>query len=230
MWMIANDKNGISSYEVARALGVTQKTAWFLMHRIRLAMDAGSFDKLDGTVEVDETFIGGKARFMHRNRQNPAVNGRGPIGKTAVIGLLDRHGPDGHSVVRAKVVPNRRRRTLSGEIRKHVAKGAELMTDSFASYSDLGRDFVHGVIDHAEKYVEGQVHTNGIENFWTLLKRAVKGTYVSVEPFHLFRYLDEQVFRFNNRKATDGARFLIVAARVVGRRLTYNQLTGKVSA
>jgi hypothetical protein len=227
MWMIANDKNGISSYEVSRALGVTQKTAWFLMHRIRLAMQSGSIDKLDGTVEVDETFIGGKARFMHRDRRHPAVNGRGPIGKTAVIGLLDRHGPDGHSVVRANVIADRRRRTLAGAVRRNVEKGSQVMTDSFTSYSDLGRDFIHGVIDHAEKYVEGQIHTNGIENFWALLKRGIKGTYVSVEPFHLFRYLDEQAFRFNNRKATDGARFLALAARIVGKRLTYNELTAK---
>lgn len=127
----------------------------------------------------------------------------------------------------AKVIPDRKRRTLAGEVRKNVVAGTELMTDSFTSYSDLGRDFVHGVIDHAEKYVEGHVHTNGIENFWTLLKRSIKGTYVSVEPFHLFRYLDEQAFRFNSRKVSDSTRFLSLAARVIGKRLTYNELTGR---
>lgn len=227
MWMIANDKNGISSYEVARALGVTQKTAWFLMHRIRVAMEAGTFDKMDGTVEVDETFIGGKARFMHYDKRIAKIKGTGGVGKVAVMGLLDRHGPNGHSVVRTAVVPNRRRSALSSQVRKNIKRGSQVMTDAFLSYSDLKSDYIHGVIDHAEKYVEGQVHTNGIENFWSLLKRSIHGTYVSIEPFHLFRYLDEQVFRFNNRKATDGARFLMVAAHIVGRRLTYNELTGK---
>lgn len=230
MWMIANDKNGVSSYEVARAIGVTQKTAWFLMHRIRVAMDTGNVGKLDGTVEVDETFIGGKARFMHRDRRAIAIKGTGGMGKVAVMGLLDRHGPDGHSMVRTSILPDRRIRTLTGLVRKHVEKGSEVMTDALQSYNGLENEPVRGVIDHAETYVNGQVHTNGIENFWSLLKRAIKGTYVSVEPFHLFRYLDEEVFRFNTRKASDGARFLMVAARVVGRRLTYNQLTGKTPA
>lgn len=225
MWLIANDKNGISSYELGRALGVTQTTAWFMLHRIRLAMQSDDYTKLGGIIEVDETFIGGKARFMHRDRQSKAVNGRGPVGKVAVMGLLDRHGPEGHSTVRAKVIVDRKRRTLAGEVRKNVAPGAEVMTDFFTSYSDLSRDFVHGVIDHAEKYVDGMVHTNGIENFWALLKRAIKGTYISVEPFHLFRYLDEEAFRFNSRLATDGERFLRLARKVTGKRLTYAELT-----
>jgi hypothetical protein len=230
MWMIANDKNGISSYEVSRALGVTQKTAWFLMHRIRLAMEAGTFDKMDGTVEADETFIGGNARFMHKDKRAAKIKGTGGMGKVAVMGLLDRHGPDGHSVVRTSILANRRRQAVSSQVRQHVKRGSEVMTDALQSYNDLSRDFIHGVIDHAESYVDGRIHTNGIENFWSLLKRGIKGTYVSVERFHLFRYLDEQVFRFNTRKATDGARFLMLAARVVGRRLTYNQLTGRTPA
>jgi hypothetical protein len=192
MWMIANDKNGISSYEVSRDLGVTQKTAWFLMHRIRLAMQSGSIDKLDGTVEVDETFIGGKARFMHKGKRAVKIQGTGGMRKVAVMGLLDRHGPDGHSHVRTHVLADRKIRTLTGLVRK--------------------------------------VHTNGIENFWSLLKRSIKGTYVSVEPFHLFRYLDEQAFRFNSRKLSDGTRFLNLASRIIGKRLTYNDLTGKTPA
>jgi len=226
IWIIANDKNGVSSYEMHRALGVTQKTAWFMLHRIRLAMQSEDFGQLGGTVEVDETFIGGKARFMHRDRQHKAINGRGPIGKIAVVGLLERHGPDGHSSVRTKVIADRKRRTLAGEVRKNVARGAEVMTDDFVSYNDLSRDFVHGVIDHAEKYVEGKIHTNGIENFWSLLKRAIKGTYVSVEPFHLFRYLDEEAFRFNSRKASDGDRFARLSGKVTGKHLTYQELIG----
>ena len=229
IWMIANAKNGVSSYEIARALGVTQKTAWFMLHRIRLAMQSDDFTKLDGIVEVDETFIGGKARFMHRDRQHAAVNGRGPVGKTAVLGLLERH-EEGYSTVRASVIRNRKAITLTGHVRQNVKRGAEVMTDAYKSYNTLERDFVHGVIDHAESYVEGKVHTNGIENFWALLKRALKGTYVSVEPFHLFRYLDEQTFRFNSRKASDGDRFRSLSAAVTGKRLTYAELTATTPA
>lgn len=226
LWMIANCKNGISSYELARALGVTQKTAWFMLHRIRLAMQTETFGKIGGEVEVDETFIGGRARFMHKNKRREKIKGTGPMGKAAVMGLLARHGEDGHSTVRAKVVPNNRKKTLGPEVRKHVEPGAEVFTDALASYNDLSADFVHQVIDHAESYAEGRIHTNGMENFWSLLKRAIKGTYVSVEPFHLFRYLDEQTFRFNTRKMSDGVRFIRTASQIVGKRLTYAELIG----
>lgn len=226
LWLIANDKNGISSYELGRALGVTQTTAWFMLHRIRLAMQSDDYTKLDGIVEVDETFIGGKARFMHKDRAHLAIGSVGPLGKTAVMGLLERHGPDGHSTVRATVLENTKKVTLTSQVRRNVQRGAEVMSDAYRGYNGLEKDYVRGVIDHAEKYVEGNVHTNGIENFWTLLKRAIKGTYVSVEPFHLFRYVDEQAFRFNSRKATDGERFIRLAAKVAGKRLTYKELTG----
>jgi len=226
LWMIANCKNGISSYELARALGVTQKTAWFMLHRIRLAMQTETFGKIGGEVKVDETFIGGRARFMHKNKRREKIKGTGPMGKAAVIGLLARHGEDGHSTVRAKVVPNTRKKTLGPEVRQYVEAGAEVFTDALKSYSDLSADFVHQVIDHAECYAEGRIHTNEIENFWSLLKRAIKGTYVSVEPFHLFRYLDEQTFRFNTRKMSDGVRFIRTASQIVGKRLTYAALIG----
>jgi transposase-like protein len=227
MWFVVNCKNGISSYELARDLGVTQKTAWFMAHRIRLAVQTGTFGKISGEVEVDETFIGGKARFMHKHKRAQKITGRGPMGKTAVMGLLERHGEDGHSAIKvAKVVPNTKRKSLSPEVRAHVEAGSEVFTDTLMSYSDLGAEYVHGVINHAEKYVEGKIHTNGMENFWSLLKRGIHGTYVSVEPFHLFRYLDEQVFRFNNRKLTDGLRFLRAAAGIIGKRLTYAELIG----
>jgi transposase-like protein len=226
IWMIANAKNGVSSYEVSRALGVTQKTAWFMLHRIRLAMQSDDFTQLGGPVEVDETFIGGKARFMHKSRRASVIKGgTGMVGKVAVMGLLERHGPDGHSRVRTTVIPNNKRRSLSPKVREHVAAGSEVFTDALQSYKDLDKDFVHGFIDHAEKYADGKVHTNGIENFWSLLKRAIKGTYVSVEPFHLFRYLDEEAFRFNSRKAGDGDRFRSLSAGVTGKRLTYAELT-----
>jgi transposase-like protein len=231
LWLVVNCKNGISSYEMGRALKVSQRCAWFMNHRIRLAVQTGTFDKISGEVEVDETFIGGKARFMHKGKRAQKITGRGPMGKTAVMGLLERHGEDGHSTIKvAKVVPNTKRKSLSPEVRAHVEAGSEVFTDTLMSYSDLGAEYVHGVINHAEKYVEGKIHTNGMENFWSLLKRSIKGTYVSVEPFHLFRYLDEQTFRFNSRKMSDGQRFLRAAQGIIGRRVTYAELTGAEAA
>ncbi len=230
IWLIASAKNGISSYKVGKALGVTQKTAWFMLHRIRFAMQHDGQGMFPGKVEADETFIGGKARFMHKDKREQVIKGTGGLGKTAVMGLLERHGPDGHSVVKTKGVENVRRQTLSTEVREQVTPGREVFTDALKSYNDLSTDYVHQVIDHAEEYVRGQIHTNGIENFWSLLKRAIKGTYVSVEPFHLFRYLDEESFRFNTRKTKDGDRFDRVVRGVEGRRLTYKQLTGTLEA
>jgi len=218
MWMIANAKNGVSSYEIARALGITQKSAWFVLHRIRLAMQTETFGKLGGEVEVDETFIGGKARNMHHGKRK--AKGRGAAGKAVVMGLLERHGE-----VRTQVVPGTKGRTLRPEVLKHVEPGATVYTDELASYRGLDAEYAHKVINHAEAYAKGHVHTNGMENFWSLLKRGIKGTYVSVEPFHLFRYLDEQAFRFNTRKDNDAGRFLRVAASIAGRRLDYRHLT-----
>jgi len=226
MWMIANAKNGVSSYEIARNIGVTQKTAWFMMHRIRLAMESDSDGKFMGKVEVDETFIGGLARFMHKAERTRKGVGTGGLGKVAVMGLLERHGPDRHSRVRTSIVPDTRRGTLTGEVRQHVEPGSEVFTDSLKSYHDLGRDYIHEVIDHAEEYVRGQVHTNGVENFWSLLIRGIRGIYVSVEPFHLFRYLSEQSFRYNRRKTNDAGRFHEVMGRISGKHLTYRELIG----
>lgn len=227
MWLIANCKNGISSYEIARDLHVTQKTAWFMDHRIRAAMKTGSFEKMKGEVEADETFIGGLARFMHKDRREAVIKGTGGAGKVAVMGLLERHGKDQISRVRTKVLHNVRAVSLHKEIRDNVEAGSEMFTDAWVGYKHIDRDYVHNVIDHAEKYAEGRVHVNGIENFWSLLKRGIKGTYVSVEPFHLFRYLDEQAFRFNMRKNNDGQRFTEALSGVTGRRITYKELTGK---
>jgi transposase-like protein len=226
VWMLVNAKNGISSYEIGRAIGVSQPCAWFMAHRIRLALQGDPTMKLGGEVEVDETFIGGKARFMHKSKRARKIKGTGGMGKTAVMGLLERHGPDGHSTVRVKPVPNVRRRTLAPEVRQHVSPGADVFTDALKSYDDLSQGYIHQVIDHAESYARGKVHTNGLENFWSLVKRALKGTYVSVEPFHLFRYLDEESFRFNTRKATDARRFVAALKGIVGKRLTYEHLIG----
>ena len=226
MWQVVNCKNGVSSYEIARATGVTQKTAWFMDHRIRVALGMATPDLFTGHVEADETFVGGLARNMHKDVKARRITGTGGKDKTAVMGILER-GKDGkHSRVRTSVVPNRKKKALQAEVRKHVQAGSALYTDALKSYDGL-TEFEHGVVDHAVQYVDGKIHTNGMENFWSLLKRGIKGTYVSVEPFHLFRYLDEQTFRFNNRRATDGERFSIAVDGIVGKRLTFEQLTGK---
>jgi transposase-like protein len=219
--MIANAKNGVSSYEVHRSIGVTQKTAWFMLQRIRLAMQTGTFEKLSGEVEADETYIGGRARNMHPERNQRRGRGRGGVGKAIVMGLLQRH-----SRVKVKHIPDAKRNTVQAEIRQHVVPGSQVFTDELMSYNGLNRDYVHEAINHAECYVRGNVHTNGLENFWSLLKRCIRGTYVSVEPFHLFRYLDEQAFRFNLREGNDAWRFVQAVRGIIGKRLTYDTLIG----
>jgi transposase-like protein len=231
VWIIASAKNGVSSYEISRTLGVTQKTAWFMLHRIRTAMANGSLLKIGGSgggVEADETFIGGKSRNMHKSKRARAITNAPNRGKALVMGILERGGQ-----VRASVIPNLSRPVLHGQVRKHVEAGSALYTDSMHSYIGLDNEYIHQVVDHAVEYVKGQVHTNGLENFWSLLKRGLNGTYVSVEPFHLFRYLDEQVFRYNNSATKDNPlndadRFSAVLLQVAGKRLTYAEVTGKV--
>ena len=230
IWLLSSAKNGISSYELHRALGITQKSAWFMLHRVRLAMQSNDGGKLGGEVEVDETFIGGKARNMHKSKlQRIKLTMHSPmVGKVAVMGLLERNTGKGTSRVRMAVVPNTRKHYLRPQIDAHVAPGSTIHTDALPSYKNLSADdtFVHNVIDHAECYAKGTVHTNGMENFWSLLKRTIKGTYVSVEPFHLFRYLDEQAFRFNMRDMNDSQRFVTAGQAIIGKRLTYRSLTG----
>jgi transposase-like protein len=243
IWLVASCKNGISSWELHRSLGVTQKSAWFMLHRIRLALRTNSLFKIGspegGEVEVDETFIGGKTINMHKKRraemQKKHMEMRGSdavhryVNKTAVQGMLDRDLRQ----VRAKVVPNVRRDTLQNEVLNHVRFGSRLYTDNAVSYELLNSDYVHEVVSHADEYVRGRIHTNGLENFWSLLKRTLRGTYVAVEPFHLDRYLDEQAFRFNNRATKDNPlddsdRFVLALSQIVNKRLTYAELTGKV--
>lgn len=225
IWLIANAKNGVSSYEVSRSIGVTQKTGWFMLQRIRLAMKTGTFEKLKGEVEVDETFIGGRVSNMkgeRKARMNKYGSAAGGSGKAIVLGFLERGGE-----VRTYHVPHRRKTQLIPHVKANVEAGSAVYSDALGSYRPLHQDYRHAVVDHAVEYVNGQVHTNGLENFWSLLKRTLRGTYVSVEPAHLFRYLDEQVFRFNNRKTTDAARFLKAAANIIGKRLTYDELIAK---
>jgi transposase-like protein len=239
LWMVCNCKNGISSYEIHRTVGITQKSAWFMLHRIRLAMQSGSLMKMGGNggeVEADETFIGGRGKNMHKDRklrlnQVRSAQRRGDIypGKTAVMGLLDREA----GMVRAAVIPNLKRDTLQTMVLNEVTTGSKLYTDTQASYNGLAKQYAHEIVNHMEEYVRGRVHTNGMENFWSLLKRGLNGTYVAVEPFHVFRYVDEQVFRYNNRKTskrniTDVDRFDLALSGVVGKRLTYAEVTGKV--
>jgi transposase-like protein len=237
MWMLANCKNGASSYEVHRAIGVSQKSAWFMLQRIRLAMRPEDLTKIGGsgsTVEADETVIGGKLKFMHKSRRDRMGLGLGDgyqKNKTIVMGVLDRNARQ----VRATVLPAARRSTMETMVRNHVEPGTTMMTDAHVGYDLLKNYFSHEVINHMEAYVQGKVHTNGIENFWSLLKRGLNGTYVAVEPFHLFRYVDEQVFRYNNRKRgdeklDDGDRFRLLLSQIAGKRLTFAEVTGKTGS
>jgi transposase-like protein len=233
LWMLVSCKNGISSYELSRGLGVSQKAAWFMLQRLRLALQDDFFGSKLGSgpnreVEVDETFIGGKARNMHKSRK-AKLTGRIDDDKAVVVGFIERGGR-----VRTQIVTKRRKQNMQPLVREQIDAGATVYTDALKSYTGLGSDYDHQVIDHAVEYVNGRVHTNTLENFWSLLKRGLHGTYVSVEPFHLFRYLDEQMFRFNNRKdatgkqLNDGDRFQLALSQIAGKRLTFAEVTGKV--
>jgi transposase-like protein len=225
IWAIANCKNGISSYELGRSIGVTQKTAWHMLHRIRLAMTAGTFDKFDGITEADETYVGGASKNMHAHKRAKRITGSAANDKVAVMGLLERTNGNVPSRVYARTIRDANAKVLQAAVRAHVEPGSILMTDSLLSYRGLSRDYLHGYVNHAQEYVRGMIHTNGIENFWSLLKRTVKGTYVSVDPLHMDRYLGEQTFRFNARKDNDLGRFRSVLGSVTGKRLTYKELT-----
>jgi len=219
IWMIVNAKNGISSYEIHRSIGVTQKTAWFMLHRIRHALKSGSLEKIFGDVEADETYIGGKAKTMHKDKREAKITGRGATGKAIVFGLLERKGQ-----VITRVVKTADKPTLQSEIIKHVEAGSNLYTDQFQSYQGLDAVYVHQVINHAIEYVRDNTHTQGIDNYWSPFKRALRGTYVSCGTNHLFRYLDEENFRFNNRFMNDAQRFNFATLAISGKRLTYKQL------
>lgn len=232
VWMLSNCRNGVSSYEIMRTVGVTQKSAWFMLHRIRLAMQQGGglLGGPSSEVEADETFIGGKARNMHKDvkaRRIHAKQGNSAVDKVLVMGMLERGGH-----VRTAILKNRFTETLRENLNKNVALGSSLYTDELQAYKSVKDEYLHEFCDHTERYVNGRVHTNGIENFWSCLKRTLGGTYVAVEPFHMFRYLDEQTFRYNyrrdgERKLTEKERFDLALAGVTGKRLTYMEVTGK---
>ena len=235
VWMVVNCKNGVSSWEIHRHMGVTQKTAWFMLHRVRLAMqDDLTGGMLSGDVEVDETFIGGKMRNMHKDRKVEAQKGGHRDGnKTIVMGILERASGSKQKRVRASIISDRKRKTMAPEIAAHVEEGTTIHSDEFGVSWQMPEKYDHQMVNHLSNYVQGNVHTNGIENFWSLLKRGIGGTYVAVEPFHLFRYVDEQAFRFNTRKDGEGEvisdfdRFKMALSQIVGKRLTYKALTGK---
>ena len=232
IWLIANCKNGISSYELGKALGIRQNSAWFMLHRIREAMSGGLMVKMGGSdggpIEVDETHVGPKPQKMHREKRLQ-MQADTKFKKIAVMGMLDRESRQ----VRAKVIPNVKREGLQNEILNQIESGSTVYTDGWVGYDNLAaQDYIHETVNHIEEYVRGQVHTQGIENFWSLLKRTLRGTYVAVEPYHLDRYVTEQVFRFNNRATKDNPlndadRFALLMSQVGGKRLTYSALTGK---
>jgi len=224
VWLLAGAKNGVSSCEVSRAVGVTQKTAWFMLHRIREAMRTGTFDKMQGTVEADETYVGGLEKNKHADKRIKGAQGRSGAGKSVVMGILERSPERNASRVRAVLIPKASGKHLKSEIESTVNEFANVYTDAWKGYNGLSEKYIHDFVDHAVAYAIGQVHTNGLENFWSLFKRMLKGTYVSVEPFHLARYIDEMVFRFNNREGDDRERFLSVLSMVSGKRLTYEDL------
>ncbi len=189
MWMVVNSKNGVSSWEISRSLKITQKSAWFMDHRIRLALQSGSFYKLGGPgkeVESDETWVGGKAKNMHANRramfkaarESAVMTGDANyINKTTVWGVLDRE----QRKVRATIVPKVNREGLHAAVLNQVEHGSKVYTDEAKVYRSLPKEYTHEFVNHVEKYVNGRVHTNGLENFWSLLKRTVSGTYVAVD-------------------------------------------------
>jgi transposase-like protein len=224
-WLLTNCKNGISSYELARALGITQKAAWHVLHRVRHAMtETGLKIGVNGPVECDETFVGGKVKNMHRNKR-PKGTVFGTANKTIVVGMLERGGK-----VRAGVVENRKLHNMRPMLQENIQAGSHIITDEHSTYPFIAKesDFLHDVIDHANEYVRGNVHTNGIENFWALLKRGLSGTYVSVDAAHLNSYVAEQVFRFNHRDdCNDAGRFIQVMSQIVGKRLTYAELAAR---
>lgn len=228
LWMLANSKNGISSYELARALAVTQKTAWFMLGRIRNAMRTRTFARFEGEIELDEAYFGGLYKNMHQAKRKRLGSGQGQKNKVGVIGILQRpKNPNHTSQFQAQVMgTDREMKHLGLRVRSMVQDGSTIYTDEAQSYHVLNRRYMRAIINHAREYVRGKVHTNGVENFWSLLKRTIKGTYVSVDPFHFFRYLDEQVFRFNHRRASDGDRFVAMVDSLLGTRLTWNDLTG----
>lgn len=227
-YLLCSSKKGMSSHQLHRMLGVTYKSAWFMTHRIRYAMTQPAFtERLSGVVEADETYIGGKARWRTKRHQGVKKTGRG-TDKAPVVALVERGGK-ARSMHIARVTGEE----LKGAIRRHVSPEARIMTDSFPSYRGLDTEYAaHQTVDHWKTYVDGEVHTNTVENFFSILKRGVNGTYHHISEAHLHRYLSEFDFRYNARAAngySDADRTRMALEQVGGKRLRYAQTKGSGS-
>jgi transposase-like protein len=231
-WVIAihllcSSKKGMSAHQLHRMLGITYKSAWFMCHRIRYAMTQEPLaSKLSGTVECDETYIGGKAHNMHASKRKVKIQGRGPVNKIPVVALVERGGR-----VRSQVVERVTGDNLKAVLREHVEPSAHIMTDEFVSYRGLDREFAsHQLVNHKDgEYVRGSVYMNTVEGFFSLLKRGVIGTYHHWSPQHLHRYLTEFDFRYNLRKTTDGTRAALAIQGAKGKRLMYKEPIRRLS-
>ncbi len=219
---ISADKNGVSSMELSRKLGITQKSAWFMAHRIRYAQNGFPLSEmLKGTVEVDETYIGGKARNMHRARREQVIQGRGTVGKVPVFSMVERGGE-----VRSQVLGVIDGESVRQPLKENVDAKATLNTDTSPVYNSVGKEFAtHETVDHArEEYVRGAAHINTAEGYFSQLKRSIDGTHHHVSEKHLPRYLAEFDFRYSTRKDEDGTRIEKTIKRVAGKRLTYKEI------